>query len=217
MVRMSWVLTLSYLQGLFTLTSVTSPIVLLLATPVCLLVCCVYSLDSGVSKWLPKWDLTSLQSGNKRTLICLLLMSASQRVVGGTALWKDIFSPDFAAWVSDPVTIAIQTDADLHMFRPAPTRCASAIGAGDEREPSFSVNEFARLCAILYCDNTVRSSLIRSGLNLTRAQLDRGETRDEFWETDVSPRFNDCNCRPELELRGVLSGVDITLPGAHFR
>jgi hypothetical protein len=54
MVRMSWVLTLSYLQGLFTLTSVTSPIVLLLATPGCLLVCCVYSLDSGVSKWLPK-------------------------------------------------------------------------------------------------------------------------------------------------------------------
>jgi hypothetical protein len=103
------------------------------------------------------------------------------------------------------------------MFRPAPTRCASATGAGDEREPLFSVNEFARLCAILYCDNTVRSSLIRSGLNLTRAQLDRGETRDEFWETYVSPRFNDCNCRPELELRGVLSGVDSTLPGAHLR
>jgi hypothetical protein len=38
------------------------------------------------------------------------------------------------------------TDAELQMFRPAPTRCASAIGTGDEREPSFSVNEFARLC-----------------------------------------------------------------------
>jgi hypothetical protein len=43
-----------------------SPIVLLLATSGCLLVCCVYSLesslDSGVSKWLPKWYFTSLQT-----------------------------------------------------------------------------------------------------------------------------------------------------------
>jgi hypothetical protein len=63
----------------------------------------------------------------------------------------------------------------------------------------------------------VRSTLIRSGLNLTRAQLDRGETRDEFWKVDVFPRFNDCDLHPGLELCGVLSGVDSTLPGAHYR
>jgi hypothetical protein len=118
------------------------------------------------------------QSGKRRTLICLLLLPDSQRVVAGTAQWKDLFSPKFAAWVSDPVTITSQnfysapTDAELLMFRPDPTRCESATGTGEESEPSFSVNEFARLCAILYRDNTVGSSLIRSGLNLTRAQLE---------------------------------------------
>jgi hypothetical protein len=92
------------------------------------------------------------QLGKKRTLIFLLLLSASQRVVGGTTQWKNIFSPEFAAWVSDPVTITTQKfysappDAKLQMFRPAPTSCASATCTGDELEPSFSVNEFARIC-----------------------------------------------------------------------
>jgi hypothetical protein len=54
-------------------------------------------------------------------------------------------------------------------------------------------------------------------LNLTRAQLDRGETRDEFWKVEVSPRFNDCDLRPELALCGVRSGVDSTHPSAHYR
>ena len=37
-----------------------SPIVSLLATPGCLCVCCAYSLVTGVSKWLPKWDFALL-------------------------------------------------------------------------------------------------------------------------------------------------------------
>jgi hypothetical protein len=131
-------------------------------------------------------------------------------VLVGTAQWNDLFAPEYALWVADPVTISTQIfysappDAELLKFRPEPTlpRCASTTGTREEREPSFSVNKFARLCAILYRDTTVRPSLIRSGLNLTRAQLDREETRDEFWEVEVSPRFNDCDLRPELELCG---------------
>jgi hypothetical protein len=34
---------------------------------------------------------------------------------------------------------------------------------------------------------------------------------------EVSPRFNDCDLCPKLELCGVLSGVDSSLPGAHYR
>jgi hypothetical protein len=70
----------------------------------------------------------------KSTLKFLLLLSALQLVVGGTAQWKDIFSPEFSAWVSDSLTITTQNfhsappDAELQMFRPDPTLCAFATG-----------------------------------------------------------------------------------------
>jgi hypothetical protein len=100
------------------------------------------------------------KSGKKRALICLLLLSASQRVLGGTPQWNDLFAPEFALWVADPLTVTTQIfysappDADLHKFRPEPTlpRCASTTVTVEERDPSLSVNDFARLCAILYRD-----------------------------------------------------------------
>jgi hypothetical protein len=57
-----------------------SPIVLLLATSGCLLVCCVYSLVTGVSKWLPEWYFTSLHRLPPPTM----LASTTRKIKQGT-------------------------------------------------------------------------------------------------------------------------------------
>jgi hypothetical protein len=55
----------------------------------------------------------------------------------------------------------------------------------------FSVADFARLCAILTQDEEVRCSMVQSGKNLSRSELDVGVRRDDFWSTTVATRYND--------------------------
>ncbi len=65
----------------------------------------------------------------------------------------------------------------------------------------------ATLCA----HDDVKNALLRSALELTRDQLDRGESRDAFWSTCVAKVFNDSTWRPQLPLQGVVEDCDPTV------
>jgi hypothetical protein len=53
------------------------------------------------------------------------------------------------------------------------------------------------MCYNLTQDEEVRCALISAGHYLSRGELDAGVRRDDFWNTDVAPRFN----YPSLHLR----------------
>lgn len=74
------------------------------------------------------------------------------------------------------------------------TRCEKQqIGSKGKvpREISLSVSEFAHLMAILTEKEEACSAFIFSGLQVTRAQQQRCESQDEFWDSIVSTIFND--------------------------
>jgi hypothetical protein len=82
-----------------------------------------------------------------------------------------------------------QSDSVLEKYSPIPSR-------GRKRKniratASFTANEFARVVTILTTDQGVRRALLRSGLDLTRGELDRGVGRDDFWVQQVEPLMND--------------------------
>ena len=55
----------------------------------------------------------------------------------------------------------------------------------------MTTNEFSPLvCVLLQC-NEARTALLESGLDLSRVQQQRRESRDAFWELIVAPLFND--------------------------
>jgi len=70
------------------------------------------------------------------------------------------------------------------------------------------LSEYARLLAALTREEDVKSALIESGLSRTREQQDCRVPRDAFWTTLVEKRFNDNNFKPDVDLRGVVDGVD---------
>ena len=81
----------------------------------------------------------------------------------------------------------------------------------------FSVNEFARLLALLTFDADLRSVLIKSGLQRTRYQLDRNIGRRRVWVTKVEPVFNSNDVQPYFDFRWLLSGIDPKLPPLRYR
>jgi hypothetical protein len=78
--------------------------------------------------------------------------------------------------------------------------------------PDFTVSEFARPIALLTTDPDIRAKLEHSQLNLSRAELDRGMSRDAFWCDAVAPAFTNKNVSPSLALRGQVDGADSSAP-----
>lgn len=80
----------------------------------------------------------------------------------------------------------------------------------------FSVNEFARLVVILRDDQRARDAAQKATqYNLTRSQLDQGQSRDSFWNIVVE-RFNNANVVYGIDLRGRIDDVDCAaLPKVH--
>lgn len=56
--------------------------------------------------------------------------------------------------------------------------------------PTFSVSDFSFLCALLTQEEEVRGSILASGINSTRSDLDSGRRQDVFWESTVSKLYN---------------------------
>jgi hypothetical protein len=66
--------------------------------------------------------------------------------------------------------------------------------------PTLSLAEFARQVTILCDDNVVRSCMLRLALNLSRAEVDAGIRRDDFWQDKVAILFSDCSYQaPQIE------------------
>jgi hypothetical protein len=79
-------------------------------------------------------------------------------------------------------------------WRTAP-RKASKIIASSYGPP---LAEFARLLGILTNLPAFKNSIIDSGLERTRAQLDARIPRASFWSTTVAPAFNDPSIVPSI-------------------
>ena len=60
---------------------------------------------------------------------------------------------------------------------------------------------FARLVTIITQDENARNSILKSGIDLTREQLDTFESCDQFWDTEIAAIFNDNSLRYTLDLR----------------
>jgi hypothetical protein len=90
-----------------------------------------------------------------------------------------------------------------------PMVCRDGIASSDDRP--LSVSEFARLSCILTQDEEAKRALLDSQLDLTRAQLDRSERRDDFWTKTIAPLFNSpdtiVSFIPPTELSGVSANV----------
>lgn len=75
----------------------------------------------------------------------------------------------------------------------------------------FTTNEFARLIVLIATNDTLREALLRSGLELSRNQLDQRMSRDAFWVSTIAPVFNDLTERPVFDFFGPLTGVNPAL------
>jgi hypothetical protein len=53
-------------------------------------VCCVYSLVTGVGKWLPKWDFTSLQGARVGASSAYSSEAFSSEVDEYSGSWEDL-------------------------------------------------------------------------------------------------------------------------------
>ena len=81
------------------------------------------------------------------------------------------------------------TDESLEKYYPYPPNsgllkrkpAANGTTVGPIATASFTCNEFARIVGLLTGNETVRAALLRSGLDLTRRELDIRAGRDEFW------------------------------------
>jgi hypothetical protein len=150
---------------------------------------------------------------------------AAAKVRAGGASWDNVLGPDFVQFVTDPRNQTMiwhesPTDAALEAYKPVEAadrrRGASArISSLDENEssePPLNLSEFGRLVCVLLQLEFVRRDLMASGLDLSRAQSDRHEGRDEFWSKSVSPAFNSPAIRVSLCAEGYLSDVNVNAP-----
>jgi hypothetical protein len=154
------------------------------------------------------------QSLNKQAMVSALLHVVSKAVAdgGGSVGFDDgvVFSAgDANRWLNSPARPRLSlfeapTDALLEKFTPVTSRGKKRKSA--QPSAAFSVNEFARVVALLITNHDVRRALLRSGLDLTRGELDRGVGRDDFWVTEVEPVMNDST------LKFALPGGDLPLP-----
>jgi hypothetical protein len=95
-------------------------------------------------------------------------------------------------------------DELLEKFTPITSRSKKRKSA--QPSAAFSVNKFERFVAVLTTNDDVRRALLRSGLDLTRGELDRGVGRDDFRVNEVEPVMNDST------LKFALPGGDLPLP-----
>jgi hypothetical protein len=162
----------------------------------------------------------------------LLFAAAAAKVHCGDGGWLDVLGDDCKSCITNqtnPWRVA-PTDAELAKWkqmeatdgrrRKARIIDATAVEqssngdveAGCTQEPSFTLSEFGRLvCVLLQVDN-VRQDLVRSGVDLARAQVDRREGRDDFWALSVETAFHDPGVNVSLAATGHLADVDVNAP-----
>jgi hypothetical protein len=154
------------------------------------------------------------QNLNKQAMVSALLQMVSKAVSegGGSVGFDDgvVFSSgDANRWLQSPGRPRLSLfeappDALLEKFTRITSRSKKLKSA--QSSAAFSVNEFARVVAVLTTNHDVRRELLSSGLDLTRSELERGVGRDEFWVTEVEPVMNDST------LKFALPGGDLPLP-----
>jgi hypothetical protein len=161
------------------------------------------------------------QGSSKQTLVASLLHVVAKTVLHseGSTGYDDgvVFGTgDVSKWFEDdcrPAHSVFEAPDDdvLDEFAPSASRSGKRKAGGGGHGPSLTVNEFARLVAILTTDDNVRRDLVRSGKSLTRGELDRRMGRDDFWVKVVEPKFNDpstCALLRDVELPPCLIAVD---------
>eukprot|EP00171_Calliarthron_tuberculosum_P005085 IDg5085t1 len=129
---------------------------------------------------------------------------ARNAVADGTYDWNTVFGAmqsDF--WLEGANRAEFIRKAPEHQryLETAPARGSRKNGA-----PPMTLSEFARLMGLLTKNDSARSALIQSELDLTREQQQRREGRDVFWESLIARLFNDPAVRVDLDLRGCISG-----------
>jgi hypothetical protein len=138
-------------------------------------------------------ELGQPQKGEKRAL-ALRVFGKVAADVGEDGDWVKEGGVRYEEWACSP-------EGQLTTWNAAP--CAtelSGVALRASNSPAacaaFSVADFQRMCFILTQDEEVRRTLIASGQNLSRGQLDAGVRRDDFWCTTVAPRYNDAAIKP---------------------
>jgi hypothetical protein len=118
--------------------------------------------------------------------------------VAASGDWLQAAGAEYGEWIGSPQGL-------LATWKSAP--CSEELSCVvlriDERLVGgtvFSVTDFERLCIIFTQDELVRSSLFKSGKNISRRELDAGVRRDDFWSTTVSPATVTLNCRSRRTL-----------------
>jgi hypothetical protein len=166
---------------------------------------------------------------NRAQLRGHLFSAAAAKVKAGQAQWDTVLGDDFEKFVTDPVNQTrawhlSPSDFALEVYRPAETGDRRRPAAGQSSfddiptsGPSMNLSEFGQLVCVLLQNDDVRRDLIGSGLDLSRAQSDRHEGRDDFWSNSVSSAFNDPTIRVALSMSGHLSDVDVNAPPRAIR
>ena len=128
----------------------------------------------------------------------MLMISVSQEVTAGKGaisfddgiVFKKV---DAQRWLDglngENALFKAPTDESLDKYYPYPPNngllkrrtAANGTTVGPIATVSFTFNEFARIVGLLTGNETVRAALLRSGLDLTRRELDIRAGRDEFW------------------------------------
>jgi hypothetical protein len=154
------------------------------------------------------------QNLNQQAFVSGLLPVVSKAVAEGEgSVGLDdcvVFSTgDATRWLNSPsrprlILYEAPPDVLLEIFIPITFRRNNRKRA--QPSAAFSVNEFARVVAVLITNHEIRRALLRSGLDLTRGELDRGVGRDGFWVTEVEPVMNDST------LKFALPGGDLPMP-----
>jgi hypothetical protein len=100
--------------------------------------------------------------------------------------WLESPKPQTMTWWQAP------SDELMAQHQPARAKVVSVVTTGTNapEDRALSVNEYARLACILTQHEGAKQALLDSQLNLTRAQLDRSERRDDFWSHTIAPLFN---------------------------
>jgi hypothetical protein len=133
------------------------------------------------------------QNLNKKAMVSALLHVVSKALAegGGSVGFDDgvLFSGgDANRWLKSQgrprlCLFEATPEALLEKFTPITSRSKKRKIA--QPSAAFSVNEFARVVAVLTTNHDVRRTLFRSGLDLTRGELNCGVGRDELWVTEV--------------------------------
>ena len=127
--------------------------------------------------------------GNKRNLICKVLMFLYKVERNGGQNWPAVVAAKYVDWIKSPPQLnkvfymcpeerQITSGQPESLGRRTSERSGSGLDVSISSDPRFTLDEFARLCAILFRNEEARAALLKTGEDLTRAELDRRESRD---------------------------------------